>query len=851
MKNGLKIILVLAAFVVTRSTSYAQNQVKINGDYAEFEITTKKSFTLTFVDTSDVHEVILHLVYNSKDETYKIDIVKNAKTGDSVRTDSIDKFTLYDPIIYQELKNTINKVAQNKFDINAPVTETSVNAIYLWLHHIRHFDDKAPMSGELILNEYVLVMKDKGVYEQNKNYHARLDKVLREANNYSAAIASIDNQRQKERFLSDQLLSAIKADSSNISSLLADNTKTGKIKALKETLFEISKDLRKTQSKMEKVEKDTEKLIKQKDAGDIDEDEFDIQISILEDSFTKHEKRILNLEDSSTETQERIALYQSLINDSKKHKEVLAYLDKYISKVKQGGHKEVLSDFQIFGEKLILNDSINFLREHYTDSLREYYYSTRRDVTRLRSYDEFKKLPELAREIPHIVEALMRDRHSDLIARSKLDRIQVLLSKYADKIKWEAKYQTKGWSAINDTIEKITVRSKKHLKSLVNDNIFKIDKVALQFERGFLERIQVWVTFNDRQEIFENVYAIGFSSISNYKTFKDVKLFARNSSVAYPYIFLSDVIANYDNLLRNYTRDYCPADTAINNANPSGNDKILKLRSERLVNLFDSKIYTDLRGIAEDEPNGLVQIEVNKRFNMNTSRRQVSDTRNNFGYFNYMNVWGALTKIEKEDRILPLRNDRIVQNNTLLSPSYATTLDFRKYEILSTGVDINLLLFDRPDTKFTLYADFGTRYGYTKVRDSVLRIVNSVANWDSGRFNEREAHTLTLFPRISAEIFAQKRVGFTLAYQYNYSYLFSNNYFKQVASYAKSQTSNLLLDTRARGYHMMELYMRIQVAEDDDNKFFIRARLFLQRGDVNTSFSQLQLGYSYNLFYKK
>lgn len=381
-------------------------------------------------------------------------------------------------------------------------------------------------------------------------------------------------------------------------------------------------------------------------------------------------------------------------------------------------------------------------------------------------------------------------------------------------------------------------------------SIYMINKVSLQFERGFLERIQVWVTVDDKQEIFENVYAIGFSSVSNFKNFKDIKLFARNSDIAFPYIYLSDVFSNYDNYLHNYTRDYSPADTAINEVDPA-DEKILNLSTERLINVFDSKIYTDLRGIAENQPNGLVQIDVNKRFNLNTHRRQVFSSRNNFGYFNYITLWGALTKIEKEDRVLQLRNDRVVVNNTLVSPSYATNLDFRQYEMLSFGGDINLLLFDRPDTKFTFYFDLGARYGLTKVLDSTLKVENGEAVVDANKFSEYDANTLTFFPRISAEVMSQQRVGFTVSYQYHYTYLLSNNLFKQVASYAKSQTSSTLLDTRARGSHMVELYVRIQTSENDRNKFFLRGRLFMQNGDMNTSFSQLQLGYSYNLFYKK
>lgn len=383
---------------------------------------------------------------------------------------------------------------------------------------------------------------------------------------------------------------------------------------------------------------------------------------------------------------------------------------------------------------------------------------------------------------------------------------------------------------------------------LKNSNIFLINKISVQFERGFLERVQVWITVDDVEEIFENNYAIGFSSISNYKSFKNIMLYARSSNAEYPYIYLSDVFT-YDNLLDNYTRDYCPADTAIKPINPA-DGKLVALNRERLINLIDAKLYTDLAGLSEKAPNGLVQVDVRKRFNLRTVRQPIY-VRDNWGHMTYLNLWGTLSKIEKSKLLLPLRNDFKVVNNTLVSPDFATNLDLRQYEMASFGAEMNALLFDFPDNKVTLYLDLGARYGLTKVADSLLKILNNTASFEKVSPNILDAHTGTVYPKVSMEVFAQKRIGFTMSYQFNHTWLFSNNEFRQVMSYKKSPTSQTELEPPARNSHMFELFVRTETGESDNTKFFLRARLFMQQGDVNTFFSQIQLGMAYNVFYKK
>lgn len=398
--------------------------------------------------------------------------------------------------------------------------------------------------------------------------------------------------------------------------------------------------------------------------------------------------------------------------------------------------------------------------------------------------------------------------------------------------------------------------ARKELKSVQADmrlnKIFPIEKVSLQFERGHIERVQAWVrNESGALDIYENIYAIGFSSINNLKAFQSTRLFIRKSTRAnfYDGIFLSDVLGNYDNMLDLFTRDYSPGDTVINEIAPATGP--ITLYKERNIKLFESKIYTDLQGFQEDAPNGLVQVEVNRKFNLNTFRWQVG-ARMDVSWVSYMNVYGAINKIENKSKELVLRNKNIVENGVIVSPSYATNLDIRQYENASLGVDLNTFLFDWPDMKFTAYLDIGARYGHLKTLDTVYKIDNGIAVKASDKPNKYSGNTFTMsLPKITFEFFSERRVGFNLSYNYNTTWLFSNNTFKQIVSYAKSDLNSVTTERNARKSHMMEVFLRAETSHDSNGQLFLRGRFFWQQGDASTFFPQVQVGYSYNIIFRK
>lgn len=373
----------------------------------------------------------------------------------------------------------------------------------------------------------------------------------------------------------------------------------------------------------------------------------------------------------------------------------------------------------------------------------------------------------------------------------------------------------------------------------------RINKTDFKFEAGFIESVKVWITIGGSEYIFENIFAIGFSSVSNYRRIAHTKLIVRNGTKDTDgwYIYLSDIFRNYDNQLNNYTRDYSPADTAFSII-PAEVPQII-LRKERYVNLIDAKLYVDLKGIDKTKPNGLFQIELKKRFNINTARLQAGLSRSDYGFFNYLDIFGSLSKIEQNNRELVLRNTNITDiNGNLISPSYATNLDFARYENYSAGVNLGVMLFDKPDYKFTAYLDFGIKYGHAIIADTVL---TSSGDYIKPFLNQLEAHTLTFqFPKISLELFSESRITPRISWQLNNTKLLSNNQYKQVLSYEKSDANSLPIEKHAGISNQYEIFVKVAPDRNRTSHMFLRWRLYTQFGDANTSFSQIQVGYTYN-----
>jgi hypothetical protein len=192
-----------------------------------------------------------------------------------------------------------------------------------------------------------------------------------------------------------------------------------------------------------------------------------------------------------------------------------------------------------------------------------------------------------------------------------------------------------------------------HLKSLEipffynnddNTKINKLEKVSVEisFYGGFIEKIQLQGSINDIPLTFNNKYSIGISSTKNIRQLNIYSLFSDNTfNTSEINAMMENDVSKLDEEqegsndkkslkvnVSDIIRYVKKVDVNANDVSPvpqllilDNNQKQSKLYREETSKLFEAVVYTDFLGLFdEDNPNGIIQTEINKRFNLNTKR---------------------------------------------------------------------------------------------------------------------------------------------------------------------------------------------------------------------------------------
>jgi hypothetical protein len=411
----------------------------------------------------------------------------------------------------------------------------------------------------------------------------------------------------------------------------------------------------------------------------------------------------------------------------------------------------------------------------------------------------------------------------------------------------------------------------KKLEELVKPN-FKIEMAEIEFNNGFIENIRVkgkiipiyLLENNDPNKdkilsptlYFENLYPIGFSRESDYdyiyKTFlfanSNIKtVFNRNESVNYK-LRLSDAIT-YDYKHEVNRRDYSPKNEIIKYDTTSiENPKVLhKLETAKL---FELKVYSDFMGFNETSPNGLIQSELEKEIPILTRRYpSIYVWRSNWGFLSYVVPNLVISKIEDQNKHLPISYYPLTVGNTSIPIKYASTLDLFKYESFNTGIDINFFTYDILNAKSAIHINGGLKYGNTPIIDSTRSFSNEIVT-KTGFATTDNINTFRVYPKVAIIIQPEERYSMTLSFTHNW-YWARTNSFMQVGNTEKFQNSGEQ-QQKSNQFNTGELSANFNVNENNNNsgKLFFRYRFNWQQGYWNTGFSQIQFGYSFYLIRK-
>ncbi|MES2701726.1 MAG: hypothetical protein V4649_03760 [Bacteroidota bacterium] len=741
---------------------------------------------LNFFDTAYSQPIELSLDYDSDfPKPYHLRIVKDSANE---KHDSTD-MQFNDPVTLQEFETALNVAILDRYTVHKTISQFSVYQLYFWMvTRVYPPDTLSPLAGVVKLGTYVKYFKNND--EDDLDYFRRVyitDSITDRIKNYF-----YERQRYQDQIAKHPNLTKEKT-------ALADS---------------------------------------------IIEAQYFVNYFGNSDNPYKPGKRQTRKSDSmfTYYSKNPYVKYANIIKD---HTYRIYELAGSLSSLQQR-NKTKRTNIEMLNAAESIANSYNYLKATgVLNSLDSVDRSTLQKFQNLKSDKSDTKKKILL--IKNLADAMVDASEITMLAEMQQRLLSDSLTAYMSDLQ-RKKERLTAYDKADSLLKQTDTLLRNTQENIRDARITSVKKVDLQFERGFLENIKVVLEIRGRELIFENSYAIGFTSKSNYRQLANIKLFARLDN-SLMHIWLTDVLRLYDNEIDLYTRDYSPADTLVC-TNPAINSRI-ELHRASFTNLFETKFYTDLEALNAKQPNGLVQFEVARKMNLFTKRFQAKNDIN-YSYGSYLYVYGSLNKIEKNNRYLPLRNNDVVVNNTLVSPSYATNLDFLQYRNVTLGLEANLFLYDVPSWKNTFTIDFGVQYGHTPVADSARTIdasgVLTARLVDTLKY---DAHLTTFYPKFMLQVFSERRVGFSIAYQPQYTILLSNNLYKQIASYAKSNSSILPIEPRAHWSHMFELFIKLELNQATSSKLFFRSRFYWQQGDANTYFPQVQLGYSYNLSFSK
>lgn len=428
---------------------------------------------------------------------------------------------------------------------------------------------------------------------------------------------------------------------------------------------------------------------------------------------------------------------------------------------------------------------------------------------------------------------------------------------------------TESWhlDSLNDEMKAINIEKAKKISSQL-EQLYKTNKfefrpssVQLEINRGYLENIIVngsasifdykKIEEKDTSKIipefhlkFINDFPFGISSKKDIEQLGNFKLYARFKNGTHYELKLEDFIDVIIEKLELDRKDFSPKDDSYELSLPSENKKIFyKADSKEILQV---KIFSDFVGIQDNNPNGLIQLEIDKEIPLITKRfqkpyvvfflRPFVLNQANIGVLNYFKPQFIYSKIENNNKYLEVTS--IPNGDTGGSVGYGvSTLDLKQFEVFSVGADFNIFLYDIPNTKSTILFNTGFRFGRTEL--ALDQDEPEVHDFPRGFTN-------TLQPSLEGllRINGDERFGFEFSYGINWllsdELFFTQkanvNGFTDFETFSKSNENNTLQKATILAY--------LNINKENQGRLFFRYRYNAELGNFKNNFAQLQIGYT-------
>lgn len=421
---------------------------------------------------------------------------------------------------------------------------------------------------------------------------------------------------------------------------------------------------------------------------------------------------------------------------------------------------------------------------------------------------------------------------------------------------------------INELQTLVLAEIKSQLDSLKNSNKFhfKPREVQLEFNRGYLENIVVVgeatifiepkltdfkseIPFPALTLKFVNDYPIGISAKRDLELLGDIKLYARYQDDVHYEMRIGDLITNIKEILALDRTDYSPEDgiVTVNLLNEKKKD----LKKSSTKEILQLKVFSDFVGLQEENPNGLIQFEVDKEIPLVTKRvtrpyvgpfRFLVNQSGNVGFLNFIRPKFIYSKIEENNSSLELKSISVVTKEDTIPIQTerklgTSALEIKQFERFSIGADLNLLLYNIPYGKSTFLVNAGMHFGRTDF--AAFDTIPELTNYPRA-FTNTFQPSFELLWRITGD----ERYGLEFSYGINWIISDRQN-FAQISNTIDASDSQVykVSDTQYAIQRFMILaYLNID--PKTSGRLFFRYRSNSELWNFENNYSQLQIGYT-------
>ncbi|PKQ46085.1 hypothetical protein [Confluentibacter flavum] len=393
-------------------------------------------------------------------------------------------------------------------------------------------------------------------------------------------------------------------------------------------------------------------------------------------------------------------------------------------------------------------------------------------------------------------------------------------------------------------VANITLKQDIPVKIMITDSTFEVKtideaKLELTFFNGYIEKVELETELYGTKVRFTNTYSIGISSSNGIKNFTknnilsfykykfDKSKLTRDYYGYYLTINFADII-DYDREIDINANDISPEPTKLV---LDETQKTTKLYKEQSTKLFEAIVYSDFLGVFDEEnPNGIIQTEIAKKFYINTHRYEITPKgrflgllfppiafSEGYGWFEYVNLSAMLSKIEE--------NNKFLQPSTISTVDYFSPINIMQHQSFSIGLDINLLYLENQNKKINTNFDFGVRFGRSglQIDESTQEFFNSI--------------TTTI--ELGFQFIPEKRYGLLISEKLMHFQVYNDDNFNVMSL----KNGELVSPENLFNKTQFEFFVNTSTT----GKLFIRYNLITELADWDNNYSQFQFGYSFYL----